>query len=222
MFGFASALGEITSAQGTVNVTMAIVTLLSRWVANTFFLIGPVLMFVPQYKSIRESGSAKSFSTNVCFILLTAHLMRLFFWVGKRFETVLLLQSIIVVLSQLVLLHTCVQCNFNERIRCGNGGVSPSPNANFNRRERHMIEMTAVPVGVPRSPRPIETVPESHGVQSLLQDLLSQSFWNWDYFGTYLSFLFCYILVLSGASSCGCCCFLLLFCSPVTSCWLQA
>ena len=177
------------SFQGfTVDDVVSFLALVAGWVANVFFLIGPVLMFVPQYKSIRDSGSATGFSTNVCLVLLVSHTMRCFFWIGKRFELVLLFQSVIVVVSQLVLLQICVRCNFNERHR-QKGSTSSTTG----------IEMTSVAVSTPRSPRDSSAVSEvEQRVQGVLDDFRHNKFWAWDAFATYLSFLFCYVLMLVG------------------------
>jgi len=186
-----SAVLERANSHLSLSMVVAGATWLATWVANTLFLVGPVLMFVPQYKSIRDSGTAKSFSTTVCFVLLTAHLMRLFFWIGKRFETVLLLQSVIVVISQLILLRICVKCNYNERL----GGTPTSASAG--------IEMTAVSIASPRSPRGQDTSKERSPniARGFVTDFTSRRFWKWDHFGTYLVFLSLYVLVLFGTLS---------------------
>eukprot|EP00750_Incisomonas_marina_P014579 INCI1769.1.p1 GENE.INCI1769.1~~INCI1769.1.p1 ORF type:complete len:329 (+),score=39.70 INCI1769.1:295-1281(+) len=175
--------GAIGSTSWSSAAVLAGVTWLAGMIANVFFLIGPVLMFVPQYRSIRATGSAKSFSTTVCFVLLTAHLMRCFFWVGKRFETVQLLQSIIVVGSQLVLLHVCVRCNYNERqlksSRSTTGGA---------------VEMTAVDISSPVTPRS----PAPRTQTTVFNDLAAHKFWSWNFFSSYVLFLFGYVLVLLG------------------------
>ena len=44
----------------------------------------------------------------VPFILITASLLRVHFWWGKKFDTALLLQAIDMLLAQLILLRVCM------------------------------------------------------------------------------------------------------------------
>lgn len=184
--------GTIWSASLSSAAVLAGVTWFSSMVANVFFLFGPVLMFVPQYRTICETGSAKSFSTTVCFVLLTAHLMRCFFWIGKQFETVQLFQSIFVVASQLVLLRVCVRCNYNERQL-----KSPSSSLRATRgiSTGGAVEMTAVDVSSPATPR---SPASSTQTTTIFDDLAAQKFWRWNFFSSYLLFLSSYVLVLLG------------------------
>jgi hypothetical protein len=41
----------------------------------------------------------------ICFILLTANIIRIFYWFGEPFETTLLVQSFVMIIVQLALLH---------------------------------------------------------------------------------------------------------------------
>lgn len=68
-------------------------------------IVGPVLGFVPQYKEIATSENTKAFSSLVCLILLTANILRIYYWIYERFTVVLVLQALLMIVVQLMLLE---------------------------------------------------------------------------------------------------------------------
>ena len=64
------------------NYKMADVSLYSliSWLASGFMIFGGVIPYVPQYMQIRNSKNAEGFSLFVCFTLLMANTLRIFFW----------------------------------------------------------------------------------------------------------------------------------------------
>ncbi|CAB1323289.1 unnamed protein product [Coregonus sp. 'balchen'] len=83
-------------------------TLLS-WLASCVMVFGGALPYVPQYQEIQRSSNTEGFSTRVCLLLLIANILRIFFWIGKQFELTLLLQSVVMIITMLAMLHLC--CN---------------------------------------------------------------------------------------------------------------
>jgi len=79
-------------------------------------VFGPIIGFIPQYNEIKRSRDPNSFSTLICFILLSSNILRIFFWFGKRFEYSLLLQSIVMIMAQLLLLELIVKIKKNQYI----------------------------------------------------------------------------------------------------------
>ncbi|XP_077145008.1 solute carrier family 66 member 2-like isoform X1 [Ranitomeya variabilis] len=77
------------------------------WASSCFLVIGGALPYVPQYMEIRRTSSTDGFSTWVCFVLLIANILRIFFWFGKFFELPLLLQSLLMIGTMLSMLHLC-------------------------------------------------------------------------------------------------------------------
>ncbi|KAI8375939.1 PQ loop repeat-domain-containing protein, partial [Radiomyces spectabilis] len=71
--------------------------------------IGPVVGYVDQYFMIRRKQSSAGFNSITCAILLFANILRIFFWFGKRFDVTLLIQSIIMIIAQLLLLEIVVR-----------------------------------------------------------------------------------------------------------------
>ncbi|KAI9494398.1 PQ loop repeat-domain-containing protein [Zychaea mexicana] len=70
--------------------------------------VGPAIGYVDQYLIIRKHQSSAGFNPVTCGILLFSNILRVFFWLGKRFDTTLLIQSLIMIAAQLVLLEIVV------------------------------------------------------------------------------------------------------------------
>uniref|UniRef100_A0A4W5PQ79 Si:dkey-246g23.2 n=1 Tax=Hucho hucho TaxID=62062 RepID=A0A4W5PQ79_9TELE len=90
-------------------------TLLS-WLASCVMVFGGNLPYVPQYQEIQRSSITEGFSTRVCLLLLIANILRIFFWVGKQFELILLLQSVVMIITMLAMLHLCCNIQHTNRI----------------------------------------------------------------------------------------------------------
>ena len=79
-----------------------------------------VIGYVSQYALIQKNNSIGSFSPKVCGILLLANILRIFFWFGKPFETALLLQSFVMVVTQVNLLIKLLLLSLCIRIKTQN------------------------------------------------------------------------------------------------------
>ncbi|KAH9499721.1 hypothetical protein Btru_077659 [Bulinus truncatus] len=71
-------------------------------------VLGGVVPFIPQYIDIWKSRNAEGFSLFVCLALLIANILRIMFWFGKHYELPLLAQSVIMIITMLVLVQLCV------------------------------------------------------------------------------------------------------------------
>jgi len=78
------------------------------WLGSLLMIFGPVVGYIPQYIKIQRTGSSEGFSTFVSLILFVSNILRLFFWIGKRYEVTLVWQSVIMILAQILLLDVCV------------------------------------------------------------------------------------------------------------------
>ncbi|PWN32072.1 uncharacterized protein FA14DRAFT_162340 [Meira miltonrushii] len=65
---------------------------------------GAPLIYADQAWSIQKRRNAEGFSKDVCAVLLIANISRIFFWFGEKYEFALLLQSILMIVSQIYLL----------------------------------------------------------------------------------------------------------------------
>ncbi|MGH0156994.1 UNVERIFIED_CONTAM: hypothetical protein FKN15_032775 [Acipenser sinensis] len=52
---------------------------LLSWIASCIMVFGGVVPYVPQYQEILRTSNTKGFSTRVCFVLLVANILRIFF-----------------------------------------------------------------------------------------------------------------------------------------------
>ncbi|KAI6225235.1 PQ-loop repeat-containing protein 1 [Aphelenchoides fujianensis] len=79
--------------------------------AATFMVVGGAIPYVFQYVEIHRRKSALGFSLLVCLALCVANILRILFWFGKRFETVLLCQSVVMIGCMLLMLEISVRMN---------------------------------------------------------------------------------------------------------------
>ncbi|KAI8337112.1 hypothetical protein BC941DRAFT_426740 [Chlamydoabsidia padenii] len=78
-------------------------------VLSIAMVFGPIVGYIDQYRLIIQKKSSAGFNSKTCAILLFANILRIFFWLGKRFDTTLLAQSITMIFAQLILLHIVVR-----------------------------------------------------------------------------------------------------------------
>ena len=68
-------------------------------------IIAPSLTYVFQIIKFNKTKSSKGFSKFICLLIFLGNLLRIFFWLGKRFKKTLLYQSILTVILQIILVH---------------------------------------------------------------------------------------------------------------------
>uniref|UniRef100_A0A183BVG5 Transmembrane protein 188 n=1 Tax=Globodera pallida TaxID=36090 RepID=A0A183BVG5_GLOPA len=77
----------------------------------SFIVIGGAIPYVFQYAEIYRRKSAAGFSLLVCLALCIANILRIEFWIGKRFELPLLVQSIVMLAVMAGMLEISVRMN---------------------------------------------------------------------------------------------------------------
>jgi len=98
------------------------------WLSNLASIgmaVGPPLVYADQTVSIIKKKDSTGFSRDICAVLLVANITRCFFWLGEHFEFALLVQSLLMILSQLALLYICVL--YRSRLSPDNLGASSRP-----------------------------------------------------------------------------------------------
>ncbi|XP_051948443.1 solute carrier family 66 member 2-like isoform X2 [Xyrauchen texanus] len=90
-----------------LDLSMDVVQQLVSWIASIAIIFGGVVPYIPQYRDIRRTQNAEGFSTYVCLVLLVANILRILFRFGHYFETPLLWQSIIMIITMLIMLNLC-------------------------------------------------------------------------------------------------------------------
>ncbi|XP_020637272.3 solute carrier family 66 member 2 isoform X3 [Pogona vitticeps] len=82
---------------------------LISWGASAAMVFGGVVPYIPQYRDIKRTQNAEGFSTYVCLVLMVANILRILFWFGRHFESPLVLQSIIMIITMLLMLKLCTE-----------------------------------------------------------------------------------------------------------------
>lgn len=80
-------------------------------------VFGPVIGYISQYKLIKDTKTLGNFSIDVCAILLTSNILRLFYWYAVRFGKALLFQALLMIVAQITLLHLCIKIRNQEGYR---------------------------------------------------------------------------------------------------------
>ena len=68
-------------------------------------IIAPSLTYAFQIIKFNKTKSSQGFSKFICLLIFLGNLLRIFFWLGKRFKKTLLYQSILTVILQIILVH---------------------------------------------------------------------------------------------------------------------
>ncbi|XP_025716040.1 solute carrier family 66 member 2 isoform X5 [Callorhinus ursinus] len=89
---------------------------LVSWGAAGAMVFGGVVPYIPQYRDIRRAQNAEGFSTYVCLVLLVANILRILFWFGRHFESPLLWQSIVMILTMLLMLKLCTEVRVTNEL----------------------------------------------------------------------------------------------------------
>ncbi|XP_038246993.1 solute carrier family 66 member 2 isoform X5 [Dermochelys coriacea] len=89
---------------------------LVSWGAAGAMVFGGVVPYIPQYRDIKRTQNAEGFSTYVCLVLLVANILRILFWFGRHFESPLLWQSIIMIITMLLMLKLCTEVRVSNEL----------------------------------------------------------------------------------------------------------
>lgn len=79
---------------------------------NIFFIFGSIVQYYGQFWDIRR-GKGEAFSPLVCLVLLSANIIRIFYWFGERFDDLYLYQSAVMVFVQIMMLEAI--CKAKEK-----------------------------------------------------------------------------------------------------------
>jgi solute carrier family 66, member 2 len=67
--------------------------------------IGPIFGYIAQLKLLKQTKALGSFSIDVCAILIFSNILRMYFWFTTGYAFNLFIQSILVIIIQLILLQ---------------------------------------------------------------------------------------------------------------------
>ena len=77
----------------------------SKFLADLMMIFIPSVGYYFQAMKFKQTKSTKGFAKFLCLLLLIANILRVFFWFGKKFALTLLYQAIVVIISQIYLIH---------------------------------------------------------------------------------------------------------------------
>ena len=69
----------------------------------------PVIPYFAQVNTFNQNKSSKGFSIKISLFILSANILRIFFWFGERFNISLLFQSVLMIIAQLYLVKVYVE-----------------------------------------------------------------------------------------------------------------
>ncbi|XP_076449408.1 solute carrier family 66 member 2-like isoform X2 [Babylonia areolata] len=107
---------DVIASVSEISIMGVLLTDIISFGAQAAMVLGGTVPFIPQYLDIRQTHNTEGFSLFVCLNLLIAHILRIMFWFGERFELPLLAQSILMTLSMLILVELCVRVNTKNEL----------------------------------------------------------------------------------------------------------
>ena len=81
---------------------------------SVLMVVTPILNYYPQYRLMNKNKSIGTFSKLICYFLLISHILRIIFWFGENYRFSLFLQSITVIVLQILLLNKCFEIEIGD------------------------------------------------------------------------------------------------------------
>ncbi|CAL8088088.1 unnamed protein product [Calicophoron daubneyi] len=78
------------------------------------YILGGAIPYIPQYMEMTRLDTVKGFSTYTCLTLLIANLLRICFWFVEHFSTPLLIQSLVMIVTMLVMMDRAARILLHE------------------------------------------------------------------------------------------------------------
>ncbi|CAK7207762.1 hypothetical protein SEUCBS139899_010575 [Sporothrix eucalyptigena] len=108
---------------------MAFLTTLAGYAAPLFLVMSPIFSYGDQAISMNRKRSSAGFSLDIPLIMLVASFLRIFYYPGAHFDKALLVQSILMVIVQVVLLKIALD---NRPPPSAKGGEAAVPFSGVN------------------------------------------------------------------------------------------
>lgn len=113
-----------------------------KYIWAFFLSIGPILGYIPQFIDIKRTRHYQGFSSIICFILLTSNILRILSYFVKSFDIFLLLQSVFMVIVQLLMLHLIVKLS-TRGILPQNDSIPPNRPSNIDNNRSYFASFWA-------------------------------------------------------------------------------
>ena len=91
------------------------IKIIFNYACDIGFVILPSVGYIHQYIKIFLLKKSEGFSKLISFILIMSFIVRIFFWIGEKFEITILYNAIFGILVQLFLLRICLKYDTNIR-----------------------------------------------------------------------------------------------------------
>jgi len=75
---------------------------------NRSLILSPITSYTDQILSIHRTRTSAGFSLDIPLIMLTASILKIFYWPGARYDTALLVQAFIMIVMQIILLKVAL------------------------------------------------------------------------------------------------------------------
>jgi hypothetical protein len=82
--------------------------------SDILMIFAPNIGFIAQIIKFRKMKTSQGFSKLLTFSIITSNILRIYFWIGKRFALALLFQSIMSAIMQLFLINECLKYSNNS------------------------------------------------------------------------------------------------------------
>lgn len=102
---------------------MSWLTTLTGFAAPFFIIMSPIISYGDQIVAMHRSKTSAGFSLDIPLIMLVASFLRIFYWPGAKFDASLLVQSLIMVVVQLILLKIALEHRPLPATRGGQGSA---------------------------------------------------------------------------------------------------
>lgn len=162
-----SSLRRLLSAQGIIT-----------YLADLLMIVCPSISYAFQIIKFKKNRSSKGFSKKICLILLSANILRVFFFLGKKFKVTLLYQSFLIIISQIYLIYLSVK--YQEDPLEENSGSPLSQIRLTSSPSKISIFFTRVPF-----------------LRNIIEWFSCKNFWNWPKVIDYYKFIALMIVILT-------------------------
>ncbi|KAL0093818.1 hypothetical protein F4703DRAFT_1831779 [Phycomyces blakesleeanus] len=142
-------------------------------------VLGPVIGYVDQYFIIKRKKSSAGFNSLTCGILLFAK-------IGKRFDTTLLVQSLVMIAAQLILLEIVVRYNQPSHQATRYDSISSTPTTSTS-------SISSANYSNDNNEDDASTSQENPAVGF---NFLPQTFWAWNHYLSYINCILCFTTVV--------------------------
>ena len=71
-------------------------------------VLSPIFSYTDQILSIHRTRTSAGFSLDIPLIMITASILKIFYWPGARYDLALLIQAVVMVFVQLLLLKVAL------------------------------------------------------------------------------------------------------------------